>query len=132
MDHQPMFAEADRALSLVRDQQADTLRQAFEQVLGFSHLQAGDHLGTSWDLPRPLVVPMAHAPEPEYDGPYREIVWTVGLAAKLGSATLDDAACPEQDGRQSSLGISDENLQRVFSEASAQLSRTREIAKILI
>ena len=116
----------------MRDRQAETLRQGFEQILGFNHLQAGDHLGTSWDLPRALVVPMAHAPELGYHGPYREIVLTVGLAARLASAALSDDVCPGQDARQSILGISEANLQTVFTQASAQVSRTREIARVLI
>lgn len=125
-------AETDRALTLVGNEQAETLQQAFDDILGFNHLAAGEHLGTSWDLPRALVVAMAHAPEVDYQGDFREIVLTVGLAAKLASAALDDADCPGQDLRQSSLGISDDSLARIFSQTHAQLARTREIARVLI
>ncbi len=125
-------AEADRALTLIRNEQAETLRQAFDDVLGFNHVVASEHLGTSWNLPRALVAAMAHAPEADYRDAYREIVLTVGLAARLASAALNDADCPAQDLRQSGLGISDESLAGIFARTSAQLSRTQEIARVLI
>lgn len=75
---------------------------------------------------------MAHAPEADYQDAYREIVLTVGLAARLASAALKETNCPERDPRQSSLGISDDSLASVFTQTGAQLARTREIARVLI
>lgn len=124
--------EVDRALTMVKSKQAETLQQALVDVLGFDQMIAGEHLGNSWALPSRLVTAMAHYGQADYQGAHHEIVTTVGLATRLVSATLKQEACPEQDVRQSILGISDENLESVFAQLSGQLARFKDIAKLLI
>jgi HD-like signal output (HDOD) protein len=124
--------EVDQALISVKNNEAETVANALTQVLGYDQAQAGEHLGNSWALPAPLVAAMAHYPEVEYQGAYREIVTTVGLATRLVSAVLNEETSPELDIRQSRLGITGENLNNVFAELNGQLVKTRNIAKILI
>lgn len=124
--------ELDRALTMVKNNQAETLQQALFHVLGFDQMRAGEHLGNSWALPNPLVVAMAHYAQVDYQGSFREIVATVGLSTKLVSATLKKESCPEQDVRQSNLGITEENLYHVFAQLNEQLEKIRDIAKLLI
>jgi len=125
-------AEVDQALNMLASHQVETLQQALQHVLGYDQAQAGEYLGNSWNLPQPLVAAMTHFPQVDYQGRYGEIVGTVGLAAELVSALLREEACPVQDPRQSSLGISGEHLHNVFAQLEGQLSKTRDIAKILI
>ena len=124
--------ELDGALTMVKNNQAGTLQQAVADVLGFDHMLAGGHLGDSWGLPNPLVAAMVHYAQVDYQGPYREIVTTVGLSTRLVSATLKNEPCPGQDARQASLGISEENLENVFAQLNGQLATIRDIAKLLI
>lgn len=130
VDRQP--AEVDRALTMLAGQQFESLQQALQQVLGYDQAQAGEYLGNSWKLPRPLITAMAHFPQVDYRGDYCEIVNTVGLAAELVSALLRQEACPENDPRMWGLGITGEDLHSVFAQLEGQLSKTRDIAKILI
>ena len=125
-------AEVDQALSMVKNNQAESLQQALVHILGFNQQQAGGQLGSSWALPEPLVGAMAHYPETSYQGSQREIVTTVGLAVKLVSAVLKDESCPEPDIRLSGLGITEKDLANVFEQLNGQLVKTRAIAKVLI
>jgi HD-like signal output (HDOD) protein len=125
-------AEVDQALSMVKNNQAESLQQALVHILGFNQQQAGGQLGSSWALPEPLVGAMAHYPETSYQGSQREIVTTVGLAVKLVSAVLKDETCPEPDIRLSGLGITEEDLAKVFEQLNGQLVKTRAIAKVLV
>lgn len=124
--------ELERALTMLESDEAGTLQQALIHILGFDQMQAGEHLGISWSLPKPLIAAMAHYAQADYQGPYREIVTTVGLSTRLVSAALKNEPCPEQDARQSSLGISDENINNVFAQLNGQLAKIRDIAKLLI
>ena len=124
--------EIDRALGMLASHQVESMQQALQHVLGYDQAQAGEHLGNSWNLPQPLIAAMAHFPQADYRGDYREIVSTVGLAAEMVSALLREEACPVEGPRQSSLGMSGENLHKVFTQLQGQLSKTRDIAKILI
>jgi HD-like signal output (HDOD) protein len=125
-------AELDQALTMVKNNQTESLQQALIHVLGFDQQQAGGHLGSNWALPVPLVEAMTHYPEINYQGSQREIVTTVGLAVKLVSAVLKEEPCPEQDVRLSGLGIAEENLAAVFEQLNGQLVKTQAIAKVLI
>ncbi len=124
--------EVDRALTMVKSGEAESVQQALTQVLGFDQAQAGGYLGNSWALPEPLVSAMTHYQESEYQGSHCEIVITVGLAARLVAAVLKQESCPGQDARLSSLGITGENLNAVFEQLNGQLVKTRDIAKVLI
>jgi HD-like signal output (HDOD) protein len=124
--------EVDKALTMVNKNQAESLQQALLHVLEFDQLQAGERLGQSWGLPEPLVEAMAHYPETSYRGTQMLIVSTVGLAVNLVSAVLQGAPCPDKDIRLSSLGITEENLSKVFEQLKALLVTTRVIAKVLI
>ncbi len=125
-------AEVDQAFRLVKNNQADSLRQALLNILGFDHLKAGSHLASSWDLPEPLVSAMTHYADPGYQGEHSEITHIVGLSAKLVSATLKEESCPWQDNLQSRLAITDENLQKVFEQLNDQLDKIQTIAKVLM
>lgn len=124
--------ELNRVLTMAKSNQAETLQQALVDVLGFDQMLAGEHLGNSWALPNSLVTAMAHYAHADYQGAHHEIVTTVGLATRLVSATLKQEACPKQDARQLSLGISEENLDSVFAQLNGQLGRFKDIAKLLI
>jgi HD-like signal output (HDOD) protein len=124
--------EVDQALTMVSNNQAETLQQALFQVVGFDQLQAGGHLGLSWALPKRLVQAMTHYPEVEYEGSEREIVITTGLAVKMVSAVLKEEPCPEPDSRLSVLGITEENFNAAYTQLNQQLVKTRAIAKVLI
>ena len=125
-------AEVGQALTMVRNNQAESLRQALTNVLGFDQALASGYLGRSWALPEPLISAMKHHLEAEYRGSRRDIVSTVGLAARLVSAVLKEESRPEQDVRQTLLGITEEGLNNVFEQLSGQLGRTRDIARVLI
>lgn len=125
-------AEVDQALMMVDKNQAKTLQQALVQVLGYDQAQAGGYLGRCWDLPDTLVASMTHYPETNYQGFNSDIVCAVGLAAKLVSLILKEGPCPDQDRRQATLGITDENLEHVFSQISLQLDKIRDLAQVLI
>lgn len=124
--------EADQAFLMVKKNQAESLQQALVQVLGFDQMQAGSRLARNWDLPEPLIAAMTHYPETNYQGSESEIVNTVGLAVKLVSAVLKEAPCPAPDLRQPKLGITEENIARVFEQLTGQLVKTRAIARVLI
>jgi HD-like signal output (HDOD) protein len=124
--------EVDQALTLVKNNQVESMQQALTQILGIDQAQAGGYLGNSWALPEPLVSTMTHYPEADYQGSQCELVTTVGLAARLVSAILKEEPCFEQDIRLSRLGISEENLNKVFEQVKGQLVITRDIAKILM
>jgi hypothetical protein len=83
-------------------------------------------------LPQSLVGAMTHHLDIDFEGEYREVVITVGLAARLAAAVLKEESCPAGDARQVSLGISEEGLNAVFNQLSGQLLKTRDVAKILI
>jgi len=124
--------EVDQALIMVKKNQAESLQQALLHVLGFDQMQAGERLGRSWDLPEPLIEAMAHYPETSYRGTQNVIVSTVGLAVNLVSTVLKGAPCLDKDIRLASLGITEENLSKVFEELKELLVKTRVIAKVLI
>ncbi len=124
--------EVEQALTMVKNNQAETLQQALIHVLGFDQMQAGGYLGARWELPEPLVRGMTHYPETNYQGPQSEIVTTVGLAAKLVSTILKEESCPEQDNRQSGLGITAKNIKDLFEQLNGHLVKIRENAKVLI
>ena len=124
--------EADQALTMVDKGQAESLQQAFVQVLGFDHMLAGGRLGRNWDLPVSLITAMTHYPETSYRGAHSEIVTTVGLAVKLVTAVLKGAPCPDPDVRLTNLGITGESFIHVFSQLDGQLEKIRAIAKVLI
>lgn len=125
-------AEVDQAMTMVKNNQIDTLRQALVHILGFDQQQAGRQLGISWDLPEPLVESMSHYPDISYQGPQRAIVVTVGLAAKLVSAVLNEEFCPSTDIRLASLGITEECFAQVFDQLNEQLVKVRTMARVLI
>jgi len=125
-------AEVDRALILIKNDQAESLQQALSQALGFDQAQAGGYLGNRWALPEPLVSAMTHYPESDYQGSHCELVATVGLAARVVSAVLKEEPCLKQDIRLSRLGITEDNLNNVFEQLKGQLVKTRDIAKVLI
>jgi HD-like signal output (HDOD) protein len=141
-------AEVDQALAMVKHGQVESVQLALSQVLGFDQAQAGGYLGNSWalpqslvgamthhldiDLPQSLVGAMTHHLDIDFEGEYREVVITVGLAARLAAAVLKEESCPAGDARQVSLGISKEGLNAVFNQLSGQLLKTRDVAKILI
>ena len=125
-------AEVDQALAMVKHGQVESVQLALSQLLGFDQAQAGGYLGNSWALPQSLVGAMTHYPESDFEGEYREVVTTVGLAARLAAAVLNERSCPAEDIRQASLGITGENLNSVFNQLSGQLAKTRDVAKILI
>ncbi|MDH3763599.1 MAG: HDOD domain-containing protein [Gammaproteobacteria bacterium] len=125
-------AEVDQALGMVKRGQVESVQQALQQVLGYDQAQAGEYLGNSWALPQSLVGAMTHYLESDFEGKYREVVTTVGLAARLAAAVLNERPCPGEDIRQASLGITGENLNSVFQQLSGQLVKTRDVAKILI
>lgn len=124
--------EVDQALIRVNNNQAESLQQALLRDLEFDQMQAGERLGRSWGLPEPLVEAMAHYPETGYRGSQSAIVSTVGLAVKLVSAVLQETPCPDKDLRLSSLGITEEDIAKVFAQLTALLVKTRDIAKVLI
>lgn len=124
--------ETDQALIMVNKGQAESLQQAFVQVIGFDQMLAGGRLGRNWDLPVSLISAMTHYPETSYQATHSEIVTTVGLAVKLVSAVLKGAPCPGADVRLSSLGITGENFTDVFAQLDGQLEKIRAIAKVLI
>jgi HD-like signal output (HDOD) protein len=125
-------AEVDQAITMVKNNQIESLRQAFVHILGFDQQQAGRQLGSSWALPEPLVESMSHYADTCYQGPQRTIVTTVGLAAKLVSAVLKEEPCPTADTRLASLGITEEKLTRVFDQLNEQLVKVRTMASVLI
>jgi HD-like signal output (HDOD) protein len=125
-------AEVDQALAMVKHGQVESVQLALSQVLGFDQAQAGGYLGNSWALPQSLVGAMTHHLDIDFEGEYREVVITVGLAARLAAAVLKEESCPAGDARQVSLGISEEGLNAVFNQLSGQLLKTRDVAKILI
>jgi HD-like signal output (HDOD) protein len=125
-------AEVDQALAMVKHGQVESVQLALSQVLGFDQAQAGGYLGNSWALPQSLVGAMTHHLDIDFEGEYREVVITVGLAARLAAAVLKEESCPAGDARQVSLGISKEGLNAVFNQLSGQLLKTRDVAKILI
>ncbi|MCP4387331.1 MAG: HDOD domain-containing protein [Gammaproteobacteria bacterium] len=124
--------EVDQALIMVKNDEVESLQQALSQVLGFDQAQAGGHLGNSWALPEPLVSAMRHYAQADYPGAQCELVITVGLATRLVAAILKQEPCPGQDIRLSRLGITEENLNKVFEQLKGQLVKTRDIAKVLI
>ncbi len=124
--------EVDQALIMVKNDEVESLQQALSQVLGFDQAQAGGHLGNSWALPQPLVSAMRHYAQADYPGAQCELVITVGLATRLVAAILKQEPCPGQDIRLSRLGITEENLNKVFEQLKGQLVKTRDIAKVLI
>jgi HD-like signal output (HDOD) protein len=125
-------AEVDQALAMLKHGQVESVQLALSQVLGFDQAQAGGYLGNSWALPQSLVGAMTHHLDIDFEGEYREVVITVGLAARLAAAVLKEESCPAGDARQVSLGISEEGLNAVFNQLSGQLLKTRDVAKILI
>jgi len=125
-------AEVDRALTMVRQNRAESLRQALLRILGFDQAQAGGHLARAWNLPEPLVAAITHYPEVDYRGPRGQIVTTVGLAAKLVSAVLKEESCPEADDRLTGLAIEKESFANVFEQLRGQIAKVRAIAKVLI
>ncbi len=125
-------AEVDQALTMVKENQAESLQQALLQVLGYDQAQAGGYLGSSWKLPEALVEAMTHYLQTGYQGSQSAMVTIVGLAVKMVSASLKERPCPEPDFGLSRLGISDENFNDVFAQLNGQLVKTRAIAKVLI
>jgi HD-like signal output (HDOD) protein len=125
-------AEVDRALTMVKNDQAESVQQALSQVVGFDQVRAGGYLGNRWGLPDPLVRAMTYYPDTDYQGSQCELVATVGLAAGLVSAILKEESCPEQDIRLSSLDLTKGSLENVFDQINGQLVKTRDIAKVLI
>jgi HD-like signal output (HDOD) protein len=79
-------AEVDQALAMVKHGQVESVQLALSQVLGFDQAQAGGYLGNSWALPQSLVGAMTHHLDIDFEGEYREVVITVGLAARLAAA----------------------------------------------
>lgn len=124
--------EVDESLTRSANDQDLPLHQALIDVLGFNHMQAGERLGQSLDLPEPLVAAMAFYSDPNYLGAHSGIVTIVGLAVKMVSAVLKQAPCPEQDVCLSDPGLTQHQLTRVFDEVSEQLVKTQIIAKLLI
>jgi len=124
--------EVDQALTMVNNNQAETLQQALIHVLGFDQQQAGRQLGKSWALPELLVESMSHYSDTSYQGPHRAIVTTIGLAARLVSAVLKEDSCPAPDIRLASLGITEEKFADVFEQLNEQLVKTRAMAKVLV
>lgn len=125
-------AEAGKALTMVRSKRAASLQQAMHHILGFDQVEAGGHLARQWNLPGPLVAAMTHYPELDFDGDQNQIVAIVGLAVKLVSAVLREEPLVELDHLQLRLGITDENFEGISEQLSAQLLKTRQIAKLLI
>lgn len=125
-------AEVDQAITMVKNNQVGSLRQALVQILGFDQQQAGRQLGISWDFPEPLVESMSHYSDISYQGSQRTIVTTIGLAAKLVSAILKEEPCPLIDTRLTNLGITEEKLTRVFDQLNEQLVKVRAMARVLI
>jgi len=123
--------EVDQAISLSENGEVDSLQQSLTQILGFGHLQAGQQLGCSWELPDSIVLPMTHYSDIDYQNTKHEIVNTVGLAARLASFVLHQDLPPEPDIRLSKLGISMEDFESIYTKLSGQLDKTRAIAKEL-
>jgi HD-like signal output (HDOD) protein len=117
---------------MVKQNRAESLRQALLRVLGFDQAQAGGHLARAWDLPEALVAAITHYPKVDYRGPHGRITTTVGLAAKLVSAVLKEESCPDPDNRLTGLGIENESFAGVFEQLRGQMAKVRAIAKVLI
>ena len=123
-------AEVNQAMTMVKNNQIESLRQALVHILGFDQQQAGRQLGISWDLPEPLVESMSHFPDTSYQGSQRAIVTTIGLAAKLVSAVMKEESYPSTDIRLASLGITEENLSQTFNQLNDQIVKVRALASV--
>ncbi len=124
--------EVNQALTMVKNNQTDTLQQALIDLLGFDQAQAGGHLGNNWDLPEPLVAAMTHCLQRDYQGPQNAIVTIVGLAARLVSANLKEQPCPNYDLLPPSLEIAEKDFHELFEQMKGQVAKIQAIAKVLV
>lgn len=123
--------EVGQAIELCEKNQQLSLRQALQQVIGVDHAQAGGRLARHWDLPESLADAMGCYLEVDYQGEYREVVHSVGLAVELVSAVWAGIPCPAPDLRAAYLGLNEKELGLVFNELRMKLPRTLNLAKIL-
>ena len=123
--------ELHQAFLSVEKNQSSSLRQALSELVGLDDSEAGEHLGSAWNLPEPLVMAMAHYAEPDFQGSHWETVNLVGVAVSLVSAVQQDAPMPVSDSRLERLGITTSAAEKIFLQLNPQLEKTRELAKIL-
>ncbi len=123
--------EVDQAFLMLKENSSSSLKQALSELIGFDDAQAGGHLGSTWNLPEPLVMAMAHYNEPNFQGTYWETASLVGVATTLVSAIQQDASCPISDVRLKNLGITTSSVEKVFIQLTQQLEKIRELANNL-
>jgi len=123
--------DVDQALSIVKESQSSSIRQALSTLLGFNHSEAGGYLGRAWNLPEPLVTAMAHHAEPEYKEPHWETASLIGVAASIVVAVRQDQDWPERKISVERLGINPSAAEKVFLQIKPQYERILDLAKTL-
>lgn len=121
--------QVDDSLKLVNQGKCKNLQQALLHRLGCDNSDAGRLLGTSWQLPEPLITAMAHHRDMNYQGVAQQLVLSIALAVAMVSTQHHEESIDTVEVLRKKLSISSSSIEQAlqsqsqYSEKILQLSQ---------